>query len=228
MQISAVGLASIEESEGWSSGPYLDKIASPHVWTAYFGETKNIGPNSPKITRAEGERRLAKRFAEDYAWALEPFVKLDGFTQNMYDSLSSFVWNCGTGAVGAASSVGRALRKRQWHAATVGMMLWVKNGAGRVIGGLVSRREREVKLFLTAVLDLLAGYPIDERRWIREFDGLRHVEGAQARRKALRVVMTRRRKAIWTLAQPKPRGDGHGLDVHKRRARYHSLHARTA
>lgn len=227
MQISAVGLASIEASEGWSSGPYLDKVASPPVWTAYFGETKNVGPYSPKITRAEGERRLAKRFADDYAWALEPFVKLAGFTQNMYDALASFVWNCGTGAVSAASAVGRALRKRRWHHATVGMMLWVKNGAGRVIPGLVSRRKREVKLFLTTALDVLAGYPSDERRWIRELDELRHVEGAEARRRTLRVVMTRRRKAIWTLAQPKPKGDGHGFDAHRRRARYRSLHART-
>jgi lysozyme len=157
MRVTHAGLVEIEQSEGFSSKPYLDKIASPPVWTIGFGETDGIGPNTKPITRAEGERRLKARFERDYAWALKPFEELKGFTQNMYDALASFVWNCGVGAVSAATKVGRRLRARDWRGATQAMMAWVKAG-GRVIQGLVNRRRREVALFLKAVGHTAAFY----------------------------------------------------------------------
>lgn len=145
MQISKAGLVEIEISEGWSSGPYWDKIGK--VWTAYFGETNGIGPNSPRLTRAQGERKLIKRFNDDYAWALEPFTKLAGFNQNMYDALASFIWNCGTGAVATSTRVGRLLRQRMWGAVPSALRAWSKAG-GRTIPGLLARRNREGSLFL--------------------------------------------------------------------------------
>lgn len=220
MIISPAGLREIESSEGWSSGPYLDRVASPPVWTAYFGETKGISPSSPRISRADGEARLRRRFTADYAPALDPFVHLHGFTQNMYDALASFIWNCGRGAVAATTKVGRALRARQWHAAADAMLEWCKNGAGRIIHGLQLRRQREIAIFLTKV-DPLAGYRADEQRWIREYDALKRTNRDASRREVLRRVMTKRRKAIWTAAKKS------GWDVAERRARYASLRART-
>jgi len=220
MMISAAGLREIEASEGWSSGPYLDRVASPPVWTAYFGETKGIGPSSPRITRAEGEARLRRRFAADYAPALDPFVHLHGFTVNMYDALASFIWNCGKGAVAADTRVGRALRARQWHAAADAMLEWCRNGAGQIIRGLQLRRQREVAMFLKQA-DPLAGYRDDERRWIREYDALKRAGRGADRREVLRRVMMKRRKTIWAAARKS------GWDVAERRARYASLRART-
>lgn len=227
MQVSAAGLALIEESEGWSPGPYLDRVASPPVWTAYFGETKGIGPTSPHITRAQGERRLKSRFAADYAHALAPFVNLDGFTQHMYDALASFIWNCGSGAVSASTTVGKRLRARDWDGAATALMAWCKNGAGQVIPGLQTRRERERKLFLTSVgaADWLEE---DELRWVREFDALERLDtttAAQQHRKEVLVrVMTARRKSIYHEAN-KP--GGKGWSVNNRTKRYKSLKART-
>lgn len=65
--------------------------------------------------------------------------------------------------------------------------------------------------------DPLAGYTAAERRWIREYDSHPRL----LRRRALRRVMTRQRKAIWKAAQHT------GWTVHNRRARYRSLLART-
>lgn len=223
MKISAVGLLEIERSEGWSSGPYLDRVASPPVWTAYFGETKGIGPNSPRLTVAQGRRKLRSRFDRDYAPALQPFVGKRGFTQNMYDALGSFIWNCGTGAVGPSSGVGRLLRQGRWRAAANAMLAWVRNGAGRVVPGLVSRRKRERAMFLKAArVDPLAGYTASEKRRIREYDRLVREGRDRARRVVLRSVMTEQRKRIWRAAQ----GAG-GWDAAHRRARYRSLLVRT-
>lgn len=155
MDISVNGLHEIEFSEGWSSGPYFDTIGK--VWTAYFGETKNIGPGSPRISRAAGEAKLKIRFKNDYAWALHPFEHLTGFTQNMYDALASFIWNCGVGAVAASTTVGRLLRAKKWDQAANAMLAWCK-AQGQRIESLYKRRARERKLFLTKVKVAVAAF----------------------------------------------------------------------
>jgi len=150
MHVTHAGLVEIESSEGFSSTPYLDRVARPPVWTQGFGETKNIGPNSRPMTRAEAEKRLTTRFGEDYAWALAPFCELEGFNQNMYDALASFIWNCGPGAVGPDTTIGKRLRARDWAGAADALLAWNKCG-GRPVAGLTMRRQRERRLFLTPV-----------------------------------------------------------------------------
>lgn len=157
MKISSAGLVDIKKSEGFSSRPYLDTIAKPPVWTIGYGETKGIGPNTKPITLAEAERRLISRFEADYAHALMPFVGLSGFNQNMYDALGSFIWNCGTGAVGPNTTVGKRLRARRWRDAADALLAWNKTG-GKVIEGLVNRRKRERALFLKPVAKAPSSY----------------------------------------------------------------------
>lgn len=74
---------------------------------------------------------------------------------------------------------------------------------------------------LDAPPDPFAGYPVDERRWLREYDALRAAHRDIARRIVLVRVMRDRRKSIWQAAQQS------GWDKLNRRARYRSLLART-
>lgn len=73
------------------------------------------------------------------------------------------------------------------------------------------------------VADRLAGYPADEKRWIRELDAIRRgaTPAHPSRQRVLIRVMTTRRKSIWRAAQIS------GWQMLKRRARYRSLLART-
>lgn len=144
------GLIEIEQSEGFSARAYLDTIPNPDVPTIGFGETDGVKMGDGPITRAQAEKRLIKRIQKDYAYALEPFLHRPGFTQNMYDALISFIWNCGAGAVGPTTRVGRNLRLGRWTDAANAMLEWNKSG-GQVIAGLTARRQRERKLFLTIV-----------------------------------------------------------------------------
>lgn len=148
MQISHNGLLEIESSEGFSSKPYWDSIGK--VWTIGFGETDGITQNTPSITRAEAESRLKSRFNKDYAYALKPFINLSGFNQNRYDALASFIWNCGVGAVGPNTKVGKALRARKWSTAANALLEW-DNGPNGYVEGLHLRRVRERTLFLKSV-----------------------------------------------------------------------------
>ena len=178
MRVTHAGLREVKESEGFSSTPYLDTIAKPPVWTQGFGDTKGVGPNSRPVTRAQAEKRLIQRFEDDFAWALEPFVGLEGFNQNMYDALASFIWNVGPGGVAADTTIGKRLRARDWPGAADAMLAWNKAG-GVVVQGLVNRRQRERKLFLTP-----AGHP-DEyylTTWERETVAALERERTVARR----------------------------------------------
>lgn len=79
--------------------------------------------------------------------------------------------------------------------------------------------------------DPLAGYPADERRWIRELDAIRagRMKPSHPRREEVLVdVMTRRRKSIWRVAEGDPAGRTAGWAKRERARRYRSLKARTA
>jgi hypothetical protein len=81
---------------------------------------------------------------------------------------------------------------------------------------------------LRALSRTLGGYTESERRWMREYDQLKHADRGEERRRVLRRVMKRQRKRIWRAAQPASKGgDGRGWNHANRRARYRSLLART-
>jgi hypothetical protein len=97
----------------------------------------------------------------------------------------------------------------------------------RINGGLNGLAAREMLLRRVSKEDCrpdrLTGYRADERRWIREWDNIRDPNVSDhARAVTLRRAMTKRRKEIWKVAQ-RPGG----WDTAHRRARYHSLAART-
>jgi hypothetical protein len=79
---------------------------------------------------------------------------------------------------------------------------------------------------LRRLTDPLAGYTAAERSWIRESDQLKRTGQNPARLADLVAEMTAQRKRIWVVAQPRPRGDGHGWTPLRLR-RYASLLART-
>lgn len=143
--ISARGLHLIEGFEGWSSCPYWDSYGG--VWTRGYGETESITSHSPCISRAEGELKLRRLVEARYEWALRALhVELN---QNQWDALDSFVWNLGAG-IFTGTTVGADLRAGNFYAASRVMLLYDHAG-GVVLAGLRTRREAEVRLFLTPV-----------------------------------------------------------------------------
>ncbi len=77
--------------------------------------------------------------------------------------------------------------------------------------------------------DRLQGYTAHERRLIREYDELMRARRDRPRRRVLRGQMKDQRKRVWRAAQAISHGgDGRGWDHANRRARYHSLLARSS
>ncbi len=113
------------------------------IWTIGFGRTAGITEHD-RITQEEAD----KLFREDVA-QFEAAVNAIGvpLTQAMFDALVSLVYNVGPRAVRHHSLVGGALRAGNYLGAKVGFGAW-KYQAGKVLKGLVRRREEEQALFM--------------------------------------------------------------------------------
>jgi GH24 family phage-related lysozyme (muramidase) len=223
MKVSDAGVALIKEFEGFPFGgrPYKDPVG---VWTIGYGHTEGVGPGSRRLTEKQASALLKKDLDRKYAPLVDaPHLPLN---QHQFDALVSFVYNCGPGAISEQTRVGRLLRAHDWRAAADALLAWDKAG-GHALPGLTRRRRAERAMFLQAD-DPLAGYPAQEKSWIREYDRLLRERRDEPRRRELRALMTEQRKVIWRIAQPKEKGgDGHGWGRAHREARYRSLLART-
>ncbi len=220
MRLSQRGARLIEEYEGFSAKPYLDPVGIP---TIGYGSTAGVTMRSPHVTRAQAERRLMREVDANYGRAVNA-LNLP-LSQNAFDALVSFTYNCGPGAIGPSTGVGRALRRANWSAAADALLAWDKAG-GRTLPGLTRRRHAERALFLEPVQAIgpAAWLTPAELRWVREFDRGPTPE----RRKVLVIVMRKQRKRIWQAAQPRSEGgDGRGWKYAHRRDRYHSLLTRS-
>jgi lysozyme len=226
MRTSKHGVEFIAGYEGFVDHPYRD---SGGVLTIGYGHTGPGTGSMGKITRARGLELLAQdvRSAENAVNALG----LD-LTQNQFDAVVSFVFNCGPGTLEPSRSLGHALRQGGMQGVAAAMALYTHDAAGRPLAGLVRRRAAEGAMFGQAGPKAKASWltPKELRR-CREVDQLRKVAKrtpTQERRLGRLIgLLTAQRKIIWQKAQPKPRGDGRGWEYRDRRQRYHSLLTRT-
>lgn len=144
MRTSASGIKLIEDFEGYRLQRYRDAVG---VYTIGYGTTAaDIGTVPASCTREQAEKWLRDNLARKY----EPAVNGLGvpLTQNQFDALVSFVYNCGPGAL-AGTTIGGDLRARNYRKAADDLLAWDKAG-GRTLAGLTRRRQAERALFLTA------------------------------------------------------------------------------
>jgi lysozyme len=147
MQTSAKGIADLEAEEGVVLRAYRDVVG---VWTIGAGLTAASGVVKPKagmqITRAEATNLLQRALRERY----EPNVAdaMPAAKQHEFDAGVSFHFN--TGAIRRASWVTLWRKRAGRDAIKAKLLLWTKGG-GKVLPGLVKRREREAAMLLDGV-----------------------------------------------------------------------------
>ncbi len=147
MKISDKGLALIKEFEGYhtalpdgSCKAYLDKLASPQIWTIGHGLTSGVKPGMV-MTADEAEAALRRELTEHEEIVNRVVTVPIG--QNNFDALVSFNYNCGKLP---ASTLLRKLNKGDFDGAAREFDKWNKAG-GTVYKGLVRRRAAERALF---------------------------------------------------------------------------------
>lgn len=114
------------------------------VWTIGYGHTAGVKPGDT-LPSQERAKALLKEDLAKYAASVNYCVKKGmirfSLNQNQFDALTSFCYNCGAG------NLQKLVQGR--NAAEVAAHLPAYNkGGGRVLPGLVKRREEEKALFL--------------------------------------------------------------------------------
>lgn len=148
MKASENCLSIIRECEGFEPKPYLCPAKIPTIgWgSTKYPDGKRVSLSDAPITREQGDKILLATLAE-YEAAVIRMVRVV-LNQNQFDALVDFAYNCGVGNL-EKSTLLKLLNAGDYAGAANQFPLWNKGG-GKVLAGLVKRRELERKLFSRA------------------------------------------------------------------------------
>ena len=138
--ISAEGIALIKKFEGCKLEAYLDSVDVP---TIAWGRTKLVSIGDT-CTQEQADDWLEEELVE-YEGYINDMVKVP-LDQSQFDALVAWVYNLGPTNL-SKSSLLRELNNENYQAVPNEIKRWNKAG-GKVLGGLVRRREAEALLFV--------------------------------------------------------------------------------
>ncbi len=160
MKTSNKGIELIKSFEGC----HLTSYQCPSgVWTIGYGHTAGVCKGM-SITQAKAEEYLKADIAKFEKYVTNTGLKLN---QNQFDALVSFTYNCGNG------NLKKLINGRSLAQIAEAMLLYNKS-RGKVLSGLVRRRQSERALFLTEVEEVseveykmvkMVDYKQNDSRW---------------------------------------------------------------
>lgn len=167
MKLSQRGADLMHRFEGCRNKPYL---CPAHIWTIgyghvlyqeqirlpmtrvdnYNGLTRKDYALKPEDSRIWSKDEIEALFASDVAVFERGVLRLvpgSAGRQGAFDALVSFAFNAGLGNL-QRSQIRIRANRGDWEGAAAALMDWTKGG-GKVLPGLVRRREAERALFLS-------------------------------------------------------------------------------
>ena len=162
MKLSEAGANLMHRYEGCRNKPYL---CPAHIWTIGYGHVlyqeqirlpmvgqpcRKEFPLKIEDNRVWSKEEINALFATDVATFERGVLRLvPGVSgrQGTFDALVSFAFNAGLGNL-QRSQIRIRANRGEWEAAAESLMDWTKGG-GKVLPGLVKRREAEKSLFLS-------------------------------------------------------------------------------
>jgi lysozyme len=139
MKISNIGIDLIKQFEGCETKAYKCPAG---VWTIGYGHIKGV-QEGDVITETQAHEMLVEELKEYENYILNA-VEVD-LNQNQFDAMVSWVYNLGPTNL-KSSTLLKELNSKNYNAAAQEITKWNKAG-GKVLTGLVRRREAEASLF---------------------------------------------------------------------------------
>lgn len=143
MNYSKNGLHLTENFEGLRLTAYPDPATHGDPWTIGYGHTGAEVHQGMTITQEQAEEFLM----QDVQKAVQTVNSKEhtDLTQNEFDALVDFVFNCGAGNF-AGSTLLKKINAGDMEGAALEFQKWDK-AAGHVMAGLVRRKQAETDLF---------------------------------------------------------------------------------
>ena len=168
MKLSKAGADLMHRFEGCRNKPYL---CPAHIWTIGYGHVLYQEQIRLPMVRVEGyagmiRKEMPLKSEDNRVWSKEEINQLfaDDISsfergvlrlvpgvvgrQGSFDALVSISFNFGLGNL-QRSTIRMKANRGDWDGAADAFRVWTKGG-GKVLPGLVKRREAEIALFLTA------------------------------------------------------------------------------
>jgi lysozyme len=142
MKINQAGLQLIKSFEGCRLEAYNDPL-KPGLWTIGFGMTGPGIHQGITITQEEAEEMLLQRLAA-FEKGVEAALKVP-VTENQFSALVCFAYNVGLGSL-KQSLLLNCVNHHNFADAAKQFLRWDHAG-GKVVAGLLRRREAEKALF---------------------------------------------------------------------------------
>lgn len=151
IDIPTAAITLAKQFEGFHRVPKFDpeRRAHPYIcpagyWTIGFGHL--CDPKHPPITEAQAEDYLSRDLVTAFNATLRYCPVLATGPENRLAAIIDFTFNLGAGRL-QTSTLRRRVNQRDWIAAGQELRRWVYGG-GRVLPGLVTRRETEAAWLL--------------------------------------------------------------------------------
>lgn len=141
MRTDKTGIDLIKGFESFSAKRYICPAGLP---TIGYGHVILRGENFTTLSEADAEA-LLMRDLDGFERGVSLCVKTP-ITQNQFDALVSFAFNCGVAAL-KSSTLLKKLNAGDFLGAADEFLKWCKGG-GKTLPGLVRRRKEERALFL--------------------------------------------------------------------------------
>ena len=147
MKLSANGFKLLGELEGIVLRPYRDSVGIPTIGigSTYYEDGTKVKMSDKAITK-ERAIQLAKNVVKSFEAQVNKSI-LPTMVQNQFDAMVLLCYNIGESGF-ARSSVVRNFNAGNIQKAADSFLLWNKAG-GKVVKGLVNRRNIERTLFLS-------------------------------------------------------------------------------
>jgi len=133
------GFCRVPKSDPYRAYPY---VCPAGYWTIGWGHL--CPPEHPPVTEAEAESYLAADLAVALAATLRFCPVLLNQPENRLAAIVDFTFNLGAGRL-QTSTLRRRVNQMDWDGAALELRKWV-HGGGRVLPGLVTRRQAEIAL----------------------------------------------------------------------------------
>lgn len=145
---SQKGLDLIKQFEGLKLKPYLCPANIPTIGygNTYYPSGAKVKLTDPAITKEKAEE-LLKFLLVSYEKAVDSFCR-DDINQNQFDSLVSFAYNLGTGALQKSTLIKKVNLNPKDVTISDEFMKWNKAN-GSVLVGLTKRRQAEADLYFS-------------------------------------------------------------------------------
>jgi lysozyme len=154
MQMSAHGLALLEQWEGFELKLYKDSAGLPTIGVGHLLTKSELSSGKITIdgiavnyTDGLSQQQVTDLLGQDVepaAAAVNSGVKVP-LNQNQFDALCSFTFNVGVAAF-TNSTLLKLLNQKQYDQVPDQLLRWTRAG-GKVVQGLVNRRNNEIKLW---------------------------------------------------------------------------------